>query len=94
MSKINKLNENKFNEIENQKFNENYERDTLYYDFEDYFNREIVSDNDIKFVQHFIEDKMGFDLVDDPILTFSSMPTTVFAYLVAHIIDEYKIFNK
>ncbi|MBU1012049.1 MAG: hypothetical protein KKG99_03530 [Bacteroidetes bacterium] len=74
--------------------NENDERDRLYFDFEDHFNMNEISEEKIQFAKYYLEDKMGIDLEEDPVIVFSSINGSVFGYLVAHIVDEYLLQKK
>jgi hypothetical protein len=69
-------------------------RDRLRFDFEDHFNYEEISSEQICFARYYIENKMGIALDSDSIIEFSSISPTVFGYLVAHIAYEYEEYNK
>jgi hypothetical protein len=59
-------------------------------DFEDYFNRDVISSEKIQFARHYLENIMGFDLKEDPLIVFSPIGSKIFGYLVAHIVVEYE----
>jgi len=60
------------------------------FDFEDHFNYEKISPEQISFARYYIENKMGIDLSSDSYIEFSSIRAIVFGYLVAHIVSEYE----
>ena len=62
--------------------------------FEDYFNYEEISSEQIFFARHYIENCMGIDLDSDPTIEFTSIRTTVLGLLVAHIASEYEEYFK
>ena len=69
-------------------------RNLIPFDFEDHFNYEKISPEQITFARHYVENKMGIELDDDSIIEFSSISPTVFGYLVAHIAYEYEEYNR
>jgi len=64
------------------------------FDFEDHFNYQKISPEQISFARHYIENKMGIDLDSYSSFEFSSISPTVFGYLVAHIALEYEEYLK
>ena len=62
-------------------------------DFEDYFNRDVISHEKIQFARHYLEDIMGFDLHEDPLIVFSPIGSKIFGYLVADIVLEYENYK-
>ena len=71
---------------------EKLDKDRLNFDFEDHFNKENISSDKIRFAKYYLEDKIGVDLEEDPMIVFSPIGSTVFGYLVAHIVVEYEKF--
>lgn len=69
-------------------------RNTIPFDFEDYFNYQKISHEQITFARHYVENKMGIDLNSDSIIEFSSINAIIFGYLVAHIALEYEEYFK
>ena len=69
-------------------------RNTIPLDFEDQFNYQRISPDQISFARHYVENKMGIDLNSDSIIEFSSIRAIVFGYLVAHIALEYEEYLK
>ena len=63
-------------------------------DFEDQFNKENISSDKIQFARYYLEDKIGVDLEEDPTIVFSPIGSTIFGYLVAHIVVEYEKFKE
>jgi len=64
------------------------------FDFEDHFNYEKISQEQISFARYYIENKMGIDLDSYSSFEFSSISTTIFGYLIAHIALEYEEYSK
>ena len=60
--------------------------------FEEHFNHEEISSNQILFARHYLENLMGLDLDSDTTIEFISIRSTVFGYLIAHIAAEYSEF--
>lgn len=69
-------------------------RNRIPFDFEDHFNYERISPEQIYFARHYIENKMGFDLDSDASIEFKTIRATIFGYLVAHIALEYEEYYK
>lgn len=69
-------------------------RNTIPFDFEDYFNYQKISPEQISFARHYIETIMGIDLDSESIIEFASIRATIFGYLVAHIALEYEEYFK
>ena len=69
-------------------------RDRIRFDFEDHFNYDRISSDQISFARHYIENKMGIDINSDSFIEFSTISATVFGYLVAHIALEYEEYIK
>jgi hypothetical protein len=63
-------------------------------DFEDYFNRDVISSEKIQFARHYLENIMGFDLQEDPLIVFSPIGSKIFGYLVADIVVEYENYKE
>jgi len=64
------------------------------YNFEDYFNYDEISSEQIFFARHYIENLMGIELDNDSTIEFASIRSSVFGFLVAHIASEYEEYNK
>lgn len=64
------------------------------FDFEDHFNYEKISPEQVTFARYYIEDKMGIDLDSYSSFEFSSISPTVFGFLIAHIAKEYEEYSK
>jgi hypothetical protein len=73
---------------------EHIDRDKLPFNFADHFNLENISSEKIRFAKHYIEEQMGFDLDEDPLIVFSPIGSTIFGYLVAHIVVEYEKYQE
>ena len=73
---------------------ENIDEDSIYVDFEDLFNKENISEDQIQFAKQYVENKIGADLEEDPLIVFSPISSSVFGYLVAHIVTEYEKFKE
>ena len=69
-------------------------RNRIPFDFEDHFNYQEISPEQISFARHYIENLMGIDLDSYSSFEFSSISQTVFGYLVAHITLEYEEYSK
>ena len=69
-------------------------RNRIPFDFEDHFNYQEISPEQISFARHYIENLMGIDLDSYSSFEFSSISPTVFGYLVAHIALEYEEYTK
>jgi hypothetical protein len=69
-------------------------QDRIRLDFEDHFNYERISSDQTSFARHYIENLMEIDLDSDYTIEFSSISTTVFGFMVAHIAYEYEEYNK
>jgi len=69
-------------------------RNRIPFDFEDHFNYQEISPEQISFPRHYIEKLMGIDLDSDSIIEFSSINAIIFGYLVAHIALEYEEYLK
>lgn len=69
-------------------------RNKIPFDFEDHFNYQRISSEQISFARHYIENNMGIDLDSYSTIEFSSISATIFGYLVAHIALEYKEYVK
>ena len=70
------------------------DREKLPFDFEANFNMENISLEKIQFAKHYIEDKMGFDLGENPLIEFTPISSRAFGYLVAHIVVEYEKYKE
>jgi len=70
------------------------DRDKLPFDFESHFNMEKISSEKIQFAKHYIEDKMGFELDENPLIEFTPISSRSFGYLVAHIVVEYEKYKE
>ena len=68
--------------------------DRIHFNFEDHFNYEQISPEQISFARYYIENIMGIDLDSDSIIEFTSIRSTIFGYLVAHLALEYEEFKK
>jgi hypothetical protein len=68
--------------------------DKKQFDFEDHFNYEEISSDQIFFARHYLENMMGIDLDSDSTIEFTSISATVFGYMVAHIAVEYEKFMR
>ena len=68
--------------------------DGLCFNFEDYFNHEEISSDKIQFAKYYLDENLGADLEEDPMIIFSPISATVFGFLVAHIVDEYEKFKE
>jgi len=62
-------------------------------DFEDYFNRGIISTEIIEFARHYVETKMGYDLSEDSLIDFSAIGIKLFGCMVADIVLEYEDYK-
>ena len=58
-------------------------------EFEDYFNGDVPSVK-IRFVRHYIENKMGYDLNQDSLIDFSAIGIKLFGSLLVDVIMEYE----
>ncbi len=63
-------------------------------DFEDQFNKENITSDQIRFARYYLEDKIGVDLEEDPMIVISPIGSTIFGYLVAHIVVEYEKYRE
>ncbi len=63
-------------------------------DFEDQFNKENIRSDQIRFARYYLEDKIGVDLEEDPMIVISPIGSTIFGYLVAHIVVEYEKYRE
>ena len=63
-------------------------------DFEDKFNKENITSEKIQFARYYLEEKIGVDLEEDPMIVISPIGSTIFGYLVAHIVVEYEKFKE
>ena len=63
-------------------------------DFEDQFNKDNTTSDQIRFAKYYLEDKVGVNLEEDPTIVFSPIGSTIFGYLVAHIVVEYEKFKE
>ena len=73
---------------------EKLDKDRLNFDFEDHFNMDNISSDKIRFAKYYLEDKIGVDLEEDPMIVISPIGSTIFGYLVAHIVVEYETFKE
>ncbi len=62
-------------------------------DFEDYFNKDVISPAKIEFARHYLETKMGYDLNEDSLIDFSAIGIKLFGCMVADIILEYENYK-
>ena len=62
-------------------------------DFEDFFNKEVVTPEKIKFARHYVENKMGYDLNEDSLIDFSAIGIKLFGSMVVDIVLEYENYN-
>lgn len=92
MNGINGINESSDQNWKNNETNADDDRDLLYFDFADHFNGSKVSEEKIQFVKNYLENKMGFDLNEDHLIEFSAIRSSIFGFLVAHIVTEYEKF--
>ncbi len=60
------------------------------FDFEDHFNYQEISPEQISFARYYLKNLMGIDLNSDIIIEFSSINAIIFGYIVAHIAVEYE----
>jgi len=72
---------------------ENIDKDSIYVDFEDLFDKENISEDQIRFAKHYVENNIGVDLDEDPLIVFSPLSSTVFGFMVAHIAVEYEKYK-
>ncbi len=63
-------------------------------EFEDQFNKENITSDQIRFARYYLEDKIGVDLEEDPMIVISPIGSTIFGYLVAHIVVEYEKYRE
>ena len=73
---------------------EKLDKDRLNFDFEDHFNMANISSDKIQFAKYYLEDKIGVDLEEDPMIVISPIGSTIFGYLVAHIVVEYEKYKE
>jgi hypothetical protein len=70
------------------------DRDKLPVNFEDRFNMEKISSEKIQFARHYLENIMGLDLHEDPLIVFSPIGSKIFGFLVADIVLEYENYKE
>jgi hypothetical protein len=68
--------------------------DSIKINFEDHFNKENISLEKIMFARDYVENLIGADIDEDPIIEISPIGSIVFGYLVAHIVDEYEMYKE
>ena len=69
--------------------------ESLNFDFEDLFNMKNISSEKIQFAaKHYLENIMGIDLHEDPLIVFSPIGSKIIGYLVADIVLEYENYKE